>query len=106
VIWAYLDKSRYYIYISPQALSLEGQLLLSINLHSNRFTKNKKGVFRNGSGDDQPNLVSGLIGRFIFGHEERHCKEGGNELKKRVGTNDYFLGGLWTEGALVVGKCR
>jgi hypothetical protein len=58
--------------------------------------ENNQGVSRNGSSDDQPNLVSGFIGRFISGQEERNCKKGGNELKKCVGTNDYVLGGLWT----------
>jgi hypothetical protein len=31
------DKLRYYVYICPQVLDLESQLLLSINVHSNRF---------------------------------------------------------------------
>jgi hypothetical protein len=53
-----------------------------------------------------PSLVSRFIGRFMSGHEERNCRKGGNELKKRGGTNDYFLGGLWTEGALDVGEFR
>jgi hypothetical protein len=35
ICYALPDKSRYHVHICPQVLDLKGQLLLSINVHSN-----------------------------------------------------------------------